>query len=302
MVDILAYGSLVFTGSEVLREGYVYIRNGRIVDYGEQPTPEEYTYAALVLGGEGRVIMPGLTAIVASITYPFRYKRLGVDDRLKLYRSMSREESIALSLPAIHEAHLHGITTVAVEALDYSVPKALEGFIGGSYALALPLCPTDSPEARPPGIAGLVKIRSSECKNGDIVEGSDGFGYLDGDRVLAFLARPTISLANIEGAYRASNALRKAMGLGESRIEKGSNAELAIFDATRPPSFLLDRAGDEVVEALYSTGARAETVVVGDHVLVDGGEHLYIVEKHFKEARRAALRIVEKWPIGGVTA
>ena len=293
MVDVLVYGSLVFTGSEVIREGYVYIKNGRIVEYGEQPTPEDYTYAALVLGGEGRIIAPGLTAVIASITYPFRYKRLGVDDRLRIYKSISREDSVKLSLPAIHEAHLHGVTTVVVEALDPSIPKTLEELIGGSYALASPSCPGKRPPETPPGVVGVVTIRSGECSEGDIVEGDDGFGYLGGERVLAFLARHTLSPANIGEAYRASNNLRRAMGLDDSRIEKGRVAELAVFDATKPPGFLLDRAGEGVADTLYSAGVRAETIIVGDHVLVDGGEHLYIVEKHFREARRTALRLLE---------
>ncbi len=294
MVDVLVYGSLLYTGSEVIRKAYVYIKNGRVVDYGEQPIPEDYTYAALVLGGEGRIIAPGLTAIVPSIAYPFRFKKLDVEERMRLYKMLSREESVVLSLPAVHEAHVNGITTVVVEALDPSIPLALKESVGGSYGLAVPLCKGDVVESSP-GIAGIVRVcRQGLEGEGVIAEGGDGFGYYDDARVLAFFGRSALSTANLGDVYTASNNLRKALGLDSSRIERGSTAELIVLDATRSAAFMLDRIDEGRVSSIYDTGARAETVLVGDHVLVDGGEHLYIVEKHFKEARKAALRVISR--------
>ncbi|MEM4865019.1 MAG: hypothetical protein QXY09_00760, partial [Acidilobaceae archaeon] len=75
----------------------------------------------------------------------------------------------------------------------------------------------------------------------------------------------------------------------------GRIAEIAVFDGSRPPLLLAENDLDEdTIVNIYKLGLRVESLIVGDDVLIDTGDHLYITEKHFKEARDLGEKIKAK--------
>lgn len=270
MIDILVQGSLILTGSEAIRDGYVYISGGVIRGIGAGVPPEEYTRATLMLGGEGRIVTPGLTLAADVATYPFRFLRPARSEKPKLYTILGEEASFYTSLPALYELHLHGVTTVIIEFIDASLPLKLKETIGGFYGL---LIPCGNRIDRPPA---LEAVYSYECNEAIP-------GFLEG----ALIYRPS----QLKEPWSESNKLRKMLGLGEHGLKEGARAEISIFNSARPPGMLIDKADIEL-DTLYSLGLHVESLIVGDDVIVDRGEHLYITDAHLARSRSLSLRLI----------
>ncbi len=290
MIDVIITGSIVFTGSEVIEDGYVYVRNGRVEDIGQQPPPEDYTYATLVLGGQGRIVAPGLTAMADIGAYIIRLLKPSMKDRLRFYKAMSSKDLARASLAGVYELHMNGVTSIIAEGVDFSYINELRELAGGRYGLAIPAC-LEEGSSPPEWSLGMVRVAGKDCRGEHDISEDD----MGEDGVLALFSRVTYTLEGIRNAWDASAKLRALLGLGEQSIRKGSLAEIVIFNVRRPPGMLLDMAGrsdPEFFKEIYSYGLRVETLLVGDEVLVDGGEHLNIVDKHFSDIRRLASRIL----------
>jgi len=295
MVDILLTGSIVFTGGKLLRNGYVYIRDGRIESVGETPVPEEYTYATLILGGPGRIIAPALTALASVAAYPLRFSSPSMDSRVKFYASNDIKTLILASLPAVYELHMSGVATIIVEGLTPELPIELSRLIGGFYGLAVPVCSGVEPRYVP-GLVSAVTIAGSGCEGeADIVE-VNGVGFKGSSRLLSVFGGLSYAISRFtsENPWAESMELRRALHLPPPAIKPGRVAEIAVYDVSRPPAMLLDMIEDIDILKVYTSGARLETLIAGEDVLVDTGEHLYIVEKHFNEFRRFAEKLLSR--------
>lgn len=286
MVDVLITGSLLFDGREVIVDAYVYIKNGVVVDYGVSPVPEDYTLATLVLGGEGRVIMPGLAVIADPLAYPIRIFKPSMDERSRYYNAMGREALIKAGLPGIYELHMSGVTNIVVEAPDREVIYNLSSTAGGLYYLAVPSCMGGSGGKE----GGYIILGGDTCGPGDIDVSDESY---------PILLDPLVYNAGLVGDVWVKNVrLRESLGMPVG-ISKGEKAEIVVYDSSRPPGMIPDfRAlrDPQVVASLYGAGLKLESLIVGQDVLVDGGEHLMIVEKHFSEARRLMSRILKSLP------
>lgn len=293
MVDILITGSIVFTGDRFLRNGYVYIRDGKIDYVGEGPVPEEYTYATLILGGPGRVVMPGLTALASVAAYPIRFQSPTMGARVKFYKEHDLKTLVLASLPAVYELHMSGVTTIIVEGLTPELPLELARMVGGFYGLAIPICSGVEPRYVP-GLASLITLSGSECEGEADVREINGIGFKGSSRLLSVFNGPSYVITRVisENPWFESLELRKTVSLPPPAIKPGRVAEIAVYDVSRPPAMLLDMAGEREVLNIYVSGAKLETLIAGEDVLVDTGEHLYIVEKHFNEIRRVAEKII----------
>ena len=284
-LDILVRGSLVYTGDEIIRDGYVYIKAGRVESVGESPVPEDLTYAALILGGEGRIIAPGLAMVADLLAYPIRLYKPNMAKRIKYYESMGIQALTTVAKPAVYEAHMSGATTLIIEAHTPEPIQKLAETVGGLYGIAAPACLDTSPHAA--GLIASTRIADDSCP---------GEGLRYSNDILALESRLTYTLSGVSQAYERSSKLRSILGLPPQRIKKGSRAEIAVYNSSRPPGMLLDYSGEEVVKRIYESGIQVESLITGDHILVDGGEHLYIVEKDFKEARKVASRLLGRHP------
>ncbi|MEM0366767.1 MAG: hypothetical protein QXI24_02535 [Acidilobaceae archaeon] len=295
MVDILITGSLIFTGEEIIKNGYVYISNGRVEAVGEGVVPEEYTYATLLIGGTGRIIVPGLAAIASVASYPLRFKKPSMRDRVNFYRETGIKNLLLAALPAIYELHMSGVTVIIAEGLTVELPLELSKLIGGFYGLAIPACSGIEPMYTP-GLASIIKLSSRDCEGeADIIEINER-GYKGSKPVLSLFNTISYSIpaSTIEDPWVENLELRKALMLPPSTIKPGKLAEIAVYDVSKPPAMLLDMASEQDVMKIYKSGAKLETLIAGEDILVDGGDHLYIVEKHFREARALAEKLLSR--------
>ena len=258
------------------------------MDYGRSPVPDDYTYATLIIGGEGRVIAPGLTALIDAPSYPIRLYKPTLLKRVEFCSSHSVAELLKFSIPAVYEAHLSGITTIILETCEPRLAAELADKAGGFYGVALPACVEEKPV--PPNTVASLKIGGEGCQGEFDLEARGDWGYVGGERVLALFNRKSYILSGIEDAVELSNKLRSLMGLEPVGIRKGRRAELVVFDSSKPPAMLLHIKQDEVPR-IYSSGARVESLIVGDDVIVDTYEHLRVAEKQLSESRKALLKL-----------
>ncbi len=294
MVEILITGSRVIVNEEeIIKDGYVFVKNGTIEDFGQQPPPEDYTYASLVLGGEGRIVAPGLTALASPISYVLRFYRPSIRRRIELLKTLTLSERALLSLAGIYELHLSGVTTMIIEGIDYGYLAKIKDMAGGNYGLAFPSCEGEPPE-KPEWSVGMLRIADRSCMGrADVVEKEELWLSSEGSKVLSFINKSFWNLHGMHDVLRGSNRLRRILGLGDVSIRRKASAEVIIYDVRRPPAMLLDMAPNREIMSIYSSGARIESVIVGEDVLVDGGEHLYIVDKQFKDIRKLISRILQ---------
>ena len=121
MVKILIHGATVLTLSltdePVIREGYVYISDGRITAVGKGEPPEELKYPELLINGRGRLVMPGLSAPLTSVTlYPLRYALRGFawDEVRDFLTTLTRTDVYYLACAAFQEMMLRGVTSALI--------------------------------------------------------------------------------------------------------------------------------------------------------------------------------------------
>ncbi len=294
LVEVLITASaIILNENEIIKDGYLYIKDGIVEDFGEGVPPEDFTYATLVLGGEGRIVAPGLTTIASPATYPFRFTKPSLKDRIDFHKTLSPSDLALLSLAGIYELHLSGITTVIVEGLGYHFIERIRDMAGGRYGLAYPSCAGKPPNA-PEWSVGNVLLADKTCEGGvwDVfIEDEGKHITFNNEEVLALINNFSYNIYGIKNVIERSNALRRILGLGETSIKKNSVAEIVIFNVKKPPAMFLEKAPKDIMLNVYSSGARVESLMVDDEVIVDGGEHLFIVDKHFSDIRKIALRI-----------
>ncbi|MCE4608865.1 MAG: hypothetical protein F7C36_00585 [Desulfurococcales archaeon] len=262
MISILVTGDIVYTGSEMLRNGYVYVRGGRVIDLGEGSPPEEYTYATLVLGGPGRIVVPGLRVIADPLLYPFRYTEL-YDSPCKLYRQLSPSEAFKLSLPGIYTLHMLGATSVAVRYVSEDLPYSLKKSLDADF--------------------DLYRV---EC-------GDSGSDELESEEVII---DPLNDFQAIKDPLDYSRMVSKRLGKEPPMISKDSIANIAVFNARSPPLFTVVEYSSRLDPAkLYGRAGWVESLLYGENILVDSGEHIYIVEKHLREAYSIATNIASRY-------
>ena len=68
-------------------------------------------------------------------------------------------------------------------------------------------------------------------------------------------------------------------------LKAKSSAHIAIVDISEPPGWIPSKQ-DISISSLGPTRPRIETLIVGDEVVVDGGEHLLLGRKVFEEAEK----------------
>ena len=262
MIDILVRGSHVFTGDELVRDGYVYIKDGVVEDIGSGLPPEDYTYATIIVGGRGRIVVPGLLAPLDLVGYALRTPRCEplIPQSCGARARVDSRSEVTLSLPAVLEAHLRGITRILALTPMLETLISLQDKTGGSYGMILPSDCSGAPKH--PRLEAVVRLgveveRAYPCP-GEFMAG--------------------------DSPFQASLELAGRLGLRPPRIAKGDMASIVVFNLERPPLFGLEVSTPEDAGLVYRFGATAETVIHGQDILVDAGGHLMIVEKHLNEA------------------
>ena len=270
MIDILIRGDYVFTGEELVRDGYVYIERGKVREIGSGVPPEDLTMANMILGGPGRIVVPSLLAPLDLLGYAARTPRCEpllpqtCEDR----GGIPAEEEFTASLPAVLEAHVHGIGRILALTPSLHTLLLLAERVGGAYGQVVPEgCSGGSEHPRLEAVVPVSRIpaRPLPCP-------------------LEWLRQ--------DDPFLASEELARALGLEPPRVKEGGRAELAVFSLHRPPLFGLSIDSPRDARLIYRFAPPAETLIAGEDVLVEVGEHLMIVEKHLRDASRIITRIV----------
>ena len=139
MVKILITDATILTLSKnprvppLIRRGYIFIKDGRVVAVDEGEPPDEYQYPELLLNGEGRLVIPGMSSGITSVSlYPLRYEGRPLLAELKDYLSiLSRTDIYYATMLAMAEMILSGVTTAMISDiyLDSSARAAKDAGI-----------------------------------------------------------------------------------------------------------------------------------------------------------------------------
>lgn len=149
-VSILVYDSTIASpgSNRFHHKGFVYIEAGVIRAVGEGEPPYEYEAANLVIGGAGRLVIPGFaSAHTHLLLYPLRHVLEHGDpasDPLasRLAEAITEREAYTLALLALYELTMHGVTMVqAVDPFGEAVVRAMrDAGVRGVVAIPLPGC------------------------------------------------------------------------------------------------------------------------------------------------------------------
>ncbi len=266
MVDILVKGAYVYTGSELIRDGYVYVRDGTVEAVGSGVPPEEYTFAVMLLGGARRLVLPSLILPVDPIGYFERRPTVCTpSERPACMRKIGRDEQFKLSLPAVMDSHLHGAGRILLRGIDTSVAVKLSLEIGGSYGVIVPEECTFGEHPALEAVVPDTRVEATSC--------------------------PSRHICLTDNPLEYSEKLARKLGLEPPRIREGVKAHITVLDLGQPPLLGLKIEAPEDAGSAYSHGATVETLLAGEDVLVEVGEHIQIVEKHVKEALRLWERV-----------
>ncbi len=125
MVSILLLNPIVVTmngENEIIREGFVYVENGKIVDVGSvNKLPYEYKYSDLVLNLKNKVVLPGFVSYHTHLSlFPLRFMGLGLTLReweetvaWPYETTLTPEESFYASKLAIYTFIKNGVVAFA---------------------------------------------------------------------------------------------------------------------------------------------------------------------------------------------
>ena len=149
-VSILVYGSAVASPADGLfiGEGFVYAEGGVVRRVGEGEPPAELEAAELVVGGRGRLVVPGLvSAHTHLLLYPLRHHLPHGDPAStelaeRLASSITAGEAYTLASLALYELTMHGVTVVAaMDPYAEHVARAMrDASVRGVVAVPMPGC------------------------------------------------------------------------------------------------------------------------------------------------------------------
>ncbi len=317
---ILLLGSLVAYPDPLksLRDGYVYMVNGRVEAVGKQPVPPEHQDADAVMGGRGRIILPARTAaLIHASLYPFRHLVGGRDPyaweqtRL-LAEEMECEEAWAAALLGLYEALQSGVGHAVLEDIRAGcVLKAVDelgmhavaavpagcledhdwrGELGADERIGVAICKPgeDPPPGRPLYGHGLsVENAAAVFYASSITEGlhvvtpghssrRESFALGIGSWHRYDLLAAALSLQGIGYSPQSLVMAMHASGLVPGRMDA-----VMVVRIDRPPGWI---AGGSWGASSYLALGPVETLVIGDNIVIDGGENLMVGEERLEEA------------------
>ncbi len=113
----------------LISRGYIFIDNGLIRSVGSGPPPEDLEIPDIVIGGKGKLAIPGLIALFSRLAiYPFRgILGRGVKDVGDIINNMGSNDLQLISTISLAALAVRGITTVvSVDRYVEPVVKAAE--------------------------------------------------------------------------------------------------------------------------------------------------------------------------------
>ncbi len=145
MVKILIKDATILTLSSrqdlLIDRGYVFVKDGVVAGVGKGDPPEDLQYPELLINGKGRLVMPGLSSAITSVTlYPLRYRLEGilwgeVSDYLSV---LTRTDVYYLAALTFVELATRGVSSVMVTDIYLDSVARAANDVGIYATLAVP--------------------------------------------------------------------------------------------------------------------------------------------------------------------
>jgi cytosine/adenosine deaminase-related metal-dependent hydrolase len=340
----------------LISRGYIYIDSGLIRGVGRGDPPEDLDNPDIVIGGRGKLAIPGLIVLFSRLAgYPFRIILDRESTKVKeMINSMSDSDLQLISTLSLAAMAMRGITAVlSVDRRVEPVVKAAE--TTGLRIIAAP-CLNDASDAEEwsreiitsarrwhkrdnSSILITGSICSRTAVKGDepsivpsdmpLIVYGDACHRLRGEKVLNVDppsecgVKPDLSIYTEEhmNLWRPGSgygiagdlswslskhfAIAKArgfnpldilgsatiwssnkIGLYTGSIEPGRLSDIVILDISQPPWWIpIDLLNEEGAADIVVTGIpKIETVIVGNEIVIDGGELLTVGREIFSRA------------------
>lgn len=124
-----------------------------------------------------------------------------------------------------------------------------------------------------------------------------GFGIGDSATYDIFDMLRTLSRAghsSLDLLFSAASSTTSMIGLDSFNcIEEGKKANIIIYNFTEPPAWPLINSVEAVTNALVGSELKVESAIVGDNILVDGGEVLSVGSDLIKKATARLENIIK---------
>jgi hypothetical protein len=296
---------------KVFGPGYIHVKDGVILGYGEGEPPEELSLAELVISGEALVVFPGpALALVAVELYPFRSilgGRLKAENLLfkpdkcvrMILEQLRGDAAYYSALMAFHELAVNGVTRVYPLAFNPSeVGKALKDSGLDGVVLVPKGCALEAGSVE--GVPGGIEALELSCKR-------EGRAWLEQERMCinnmcVNLDEPPVHFEPwISPWHRMlDHGFKGYMGYireGHKMFEKEyepfkGKAYLVAIDVGEPPGWV----PDPKYAKAWTLGSRVrvDTVISSGNIVVDGGEMLSIGRDIARKASERIREVVER--------
>ncbi|WP_048163010.1 hypothetical protein [Thermogladius calderae] len=268
----LIHGEVYYYGSKGVEKGFLFIDGSKIRDVGEE-LPPEYELSELVLRYEKpAIIVHGFSALVPGLEFPFR----GLDPVQPPIDEVAVEKLVLASLSA---AYANGVTLpILVDTPDCKVSSVISRH--GLTATVI----SPKPCAKP-GVYNIL-IEEDMLVYNDKVIGKWGEVVCDprsiGDKCLILDTRREHSRSPQAWFSKSDNPgslLRtlvqpyRVLGLDSGFVERGSLADLVVYDLSDP---VLSLPLSKLSPVVVAMRGGPQVVFVGGEVAFEKGEHLLV--------------------------
>ncbi len=282
--------------------GYIHLRDGSVVGYGEGEPPEELALAELVISSELMIVLPGPATVLTAIElYPFRGilgGRLQPEELLwgkggcvgDVLREVRGDAAYWASLMGFYQLAVMGVSRVyALSFNPGEVYRALRDS-GLSGAVIVPRgCGVEvegeAPEMLPLHCGGGALGEGLRLVEGRLCSADTCFSVGEPPvHVEPWVSPWHIMVEHGSKGYRAYTVEAYRIDNPSYRPLSGK-AHLVAVDASEPPGWVPSPRA--LKPWALGSLVRVETLVSGGSIVVDGGEHLLL-------GRDAARRAAEK--------
>ncbi|MGC9121739.1 MAG: hypothetical protein ACP5HP_02240 [Thermogladius sp.] len=268
----LIHGEVYYYGSKGVEKGFLFIDGGKIRDVGEEPQPE-YELSELVLKYEKpALVVHGFSALVPGVDFPFR----GLDP-VQLPMDEGMVEKLVLS--SLSTAYANGVTLPILE----DTPDCKVSSVISKHGLTAAVI-SSKPCAKP-GVYNILVEEDMLVFNSRLI-GRWGEVVCDprsiGDKCLILDTRREHSRSpqtwfsksdNPDSLLRTLVQPYRVLGLDSGFVERGSVADLVVYDLSDPVLSLPLSKLSPVVVAMRGS---PQVVFVGGEVAFEKGEHLLV--------------------------
>ncbi len=270
MTRIVVRGSLVsYPYGETLRNAYLYLEGGKVRARGEEPAPPEHSYADLVVGGEGRLVVPGIVVgKVQPVLHPFQHILENPSLVGKLEDLIDCGLAEKASLLTFSELALSGVSLAGIQGPYTECAKRA---------------------AERVGIQAQVVGEARIFEPGGRAAGQ-GFALGLGVRISYDPRSLAVETARLLGVEEAARALFRREALGFEPYAVPGPGDVVVLRPRAPQPIRAERLHYALLGGIFVV----ETLIVDGEPVVDGDELLTLDTAELEEAAREVGEVLDQ--------